>query len=362
VCQQVLAGRGFSTEDVAVMSMRGIGDRGLLPMAHRRILDELARVPGVEVAAISSMAPAGYAGHSARYEIVGRAVEPSELARQTAWYDIASPGFFDVLRIPLLAGRVFSSRDTAGSEPVAVINRELAERFWPGESPLGRHIRAGQGDRLATMTIVGVVGNVTPLFQTRQVRHVPQIWAPYLQQTERSVTLWIRSSPGVPLPAAAVKKAVWSVQPDQALFNVSTMHAVLWNATSTHRIVAGLIGSFAALAAAMSLAGVYALITFLISRRTREIAIRRAIGASRLAILRLPGQTTRRSIAGLGLGTPGAYFATRAAEATLPGLLPLDTVSVALIGAAYLATVLLAVGLATVKAIYVDPALALRAE
>jgi ABC-type antimicrobial peptide transport system permease subunit len=177
------------------------------------------------------------------------------------------------------------------------------------------------------------------------------------------VTLWIRTSAGAPVPTSAIKKAVWSVEPDQALFNVSTMDAVLWNTTSTHRIVAGLIGSFAALAARMSLAGIYALITFLISRRVREIAIRRAIGASGSDILWLLGnQTFRWSLAGLAAGVGGAYLATRAAEATLPGLLPLDTASVTLIGGSYLAILLLAVGLATVKALYVDPALALRAE
>jgi putative ABC transport system permease protein len=351
--------RGFSTDDVSVMSMRGIGERSLLPLTHRRILEQVAGVPGVEHVAISSMQPAGYEGHSAQFAVVAASAQAAG-ARQTAWYDIASPDFFDVLRIPLVAGRVFTASDTVGAEPVAIINREIAERFWPEGSPLGHRIVAGQGDRLATMTIVGVVGNVTPLFQRRPV---PQIWAPYLQQTERSVTLWIRMARDVSLPTMAIKKAVWSIQPDQALFNVSSLDQVVWDSTSTHRIVTGLIGSFAVLAMVMSLAGIYALIVFLTSRRLKEIAIRRAIGASQSDILWLLGrQTLRSSIAGLALGAGGAYLATRAAQATIPGLLPLDTPTVALIGAVYLVVVCVAMGLATIKALHVDPASALRAE
>jgi putative ABC transport system permease protein len=259
-----------------------------------------------------------------------------------------------------LAGRSFTDRDIAGAEPVAIINREMAEREWPGESPLGRQIRAGQGDRTATMTIVGVVGNITPLFEARDV---PQIYASYAQQTERDVTLWIRLTPGAALPASAIKEAIWSVQPDQAVLNLSRLDDALSVATDTHRITAWLIGSFAALAAAMSLAGIYALIVFLTSRRLKEIAIRRAVGAGHADILWLfGGQTFRWAMAGLAVGTGGAYLATRAGQATLPGLLPLDTTTLALIGGFYAAIVSIAMGLATIRALRVDPAAALRAE
>jgi putative ABC transport system permease protein len=118
-----------------------------------------------------------------------------------------------MLGIPLEAGRLFTEDDGAGRPPVAIVNREMARRFWADGNPLGRQIRAVEGPRAATMTIVVIVANVRPPFQ---VGDVPQIDVSYRQQSEANIVLMVRTAPATPAPVAAIKQAIWSVEARQA--------------------------------------------------------------------------------------------------------------------------------------------------
>jgi ABC-type antimicrobial peptide transport system permease subunit len=295
-----------------------------------------------------------------RVTIGGDTADAAALARQQSSYQIVSPGYFAAVGIPLEGGRVFTDDDASGRPPVALVNREFAQRFWPDGSAIGRQIRSGDGPRAATMTIVGIVGNVRPPFQTTDV---PQLYVSYRQQSEPNAVLVVRTAPGRVLPLAEIKEAIWLVEPRQAVFAVSTLEEQLANSTANQRAIATLLGGFAALALIMSVCGIYTIISYLVSRRVKEIAVRRAIGATSGDVLRsLAGPTLGWTIAGLAAGAAAAVDCSRALRAAVTGLVPLDATLVLAVPAAYLLVVGVAIAIAARDALRIEPAAALRAE
>jgi putative ABC transport system permease protein len=349
---------GFSTEGVTILRMRGIGGGAAMTDIYARYLQQIASVPGLDAAGMTSSVLPGRPGLG--FSIVGEAADTSLRSRQQSSYQIVSAGYFAALGIPLEAGRLFTDEDAAGRPPVAIINREMAQQFWPGADPIGRQIRAGEGPRDATMTIVGIVGNVRPPFQAGDV---PQLYVSYRQQSEANIALVVRTPAQSAVPVAAIKQAIWSVDPRQAVFGVDTLEQQLSRATSGPRAIAVLIGGFAALALAMSISGIYTVITYLVSRRFKEIAVRRAIGAtSRDVVWSLAGPTLRWTIAGLAAGSAGAVAGTRVLRAAVTGVMPLDTTLTAMVTGTYLIVVCLAIVAAARGALRIDPAAALRAD
>lgn len=349
--------RGYNADNVTVMRIRGFA-AGRLGPTYQRYLEEVARVPAVVAATITSAPLPGFPENP--FTIVGQAADAAALSRQSASYQVVSGGYFSVLRIPLRQGRTFAADDIAGRPPVAIVNEEMARRFFPGQSPLGQQVRSGPGPRAATMTIVGVVGNVRPMFQQGDV---PQIYVPVLQQEEPSVALMVRSEPGRAVPVQAVKRAVWSVVPQQAVFGVVPMDDLVADRMADHRVVAMLLGSFAFLALVMSVTGIYTVVSYLMSRRTKEIALRRAIGARGVDVLTLlAGSAFRWTIAGILAGVGGAVAAGQALRSAIAGIVTLDAWTVVLVSTLYLLVVALAMSAPALRALRIDPATALRAE
>ena len=295
------------------------------------------------------------------FSIPGLPADEATRSRQSASYQIVSPDYFSVLRIPVLAGRTFAPADTAQAAPVAIVNDALVRQYLPSLSPIGLEIRAGAGPRDATMTIVGVVGNVRSV---AQVDDVPQIYVSYLQQDEPNMYVLVRSADGaVPVPIDAVKRAIWSVEPRQAVFSIQALDELLSRSLQTGRVVTLLIGSLAALAAAMSMAGVFAVVSYLLACRRQEIALRRAIGAGSMDVVwLLSAQTCRWTLAGLTVGIAGAVLAGRALGAIVPNLVELDVASVATTTGGYLVVIAAAMVVPAIRAVGIDPAAALRAE
>jgi putative ABC transport system permease protein len=349
---------GFSPEAVTVMRIRGMAAGSGPGEGYRRYLERIAAVPGIEAAAITSGVLPGRP--ATPFTIVGRAADGATLARQSASYQIVSPSYFSVLRIPLRDGRTFSDDDVATRPPVAIINESLARQYWPGESPLGRQIHSGLGPREATMTIVGVVGNVRPLLQSGDA---PQIYVSYLQQSEANVALLLRSRPGPAVPVESVKAAIWSVEPRQAVFDIRSLDDILWRSMQGQRVIAALIGAFAVLAFVMSVGGIFTVVSYLTSRRVKEIALRRAIGASNSDVMwLLAAQTFRWAVAGMAVGVAGAFLAQGALRAAVAGVVQLEPSFVAGVAGAYLLIVAAAMTAPGLRALRVDPAAALRAE
>jgi predicted permease len=350
---------GYSTSDVTVMRMRGMsGPEQRLGPVYRQYLERIVALPGVAAAGIASAPLAGPAGEP--FSIIRDAAAPGVAPGQAADYQMVSGGYFATLRIPLLEGRTFTDADDRTRPPVAIVNEALVRRFFPGRSAVGQQIRMGPGPRLATMTIVGVVGNVR---QVMQPGDEPQVYASILQQDEPSVALLVRADAGQPLSEAAVKQAVWSVVPQQALFDIRTMDEIVAERTRDQRIVAVLLTVFAVLALVMSAGGVYTLINYLTSRRVKELALRRAIGARTADVLMLlAGATLRWTLGGMAAGVLAAIVSGSALRTALAGVATLDVTTVLLAGALYLLVVGGAMCVPALRALRLDPVTALRAE
>ena len=184
----------------------------------------------------------------------------------------------------------------------------------------------------------------------------------YLQQPEPNMLVLVRPR-DVPLPVDAVKRAIWSVEPRQAVFGIRELEELLSQSIQGGRIVALLIGSVATLALAMSLAGVFAVVSYLTSRRHKEVALRRAMGAQTGDVLwLLSSQTFRWTLVGLAVGIGGAVLASQALGAVVAGLAALDVTVIAVTGAGYLAVAGVAMLVPAVRAARIDPASALRSE
>jgi predicted permease len=350
---------GFSVEGVTVLRMRGMSAGGpTTGDLYHRYLEQIAGVAGVEAAGVTSSVLPGRPATA--FTIVGDASDPGAATRQQASYQIVSAGYFRALGIPLEAGRLFTDDDGAGRPPVAIVNREMARRFWADGNPIGRQIRGGEGPRAATMTIVGIVGNVRPPFQ---VGDVPQIYVSYRQQSEANIVLMVRTPPATPAPIAAIKRAIWAVEARQAVFDVAPLEEQLAQATTNQRAMATLIGGFAALALMLSISGVYTVITYLVSRRFKEIAVRRAIGATGSDVIwSLAKPTLLWTLAGLMVGAAGASAGSRALGAAISGVVPLNLSLTASVAAAYLLVVSVAIAAASRAALRIDPVVALRTE
>jgi putative ABC transport system permease protein len=349
---------GFSADAVTVMRMRGMVAGPALGRTYAQFLERIALTPGVATAAVTNSPLPGRPGTP--FSIIGRSEEASARARQVASYQIVSPGYFSVLGIPVREGRTFSPSDTAEAAPVAIVNEEMARQYWPGASPIGRQIRAGVGPREAMMTIVGIVGNVKTMMQRDDV---PQIYVSYLQQSEPNAILLVGSAAMGPPPIDAVKRAIWSIEPRQAVFGIRPLDELLLQSVQGQRFVSVLIASFAALALAMSMAGVFSVVSYLTSRRHKEIAVRRAVGAGNADVLwLLSGQTFRWTLAGLIVGVGGGVLASRALRAAVTGLSDLDMTTIAIPVAGYLIVAAVAMVVPALRALRIDPASALRSE
>jgi ABC-type antimicrobial peptide transport system permease subunit len=192
---------------------------------------------------------------------------------------------------------------------------------------------------------------------------VPQIYVSYRQQGEPNVALMLRTRADTAVPISGVKDAIWSIEPRQAVFSIRTLREILSQSLQGQRIIAALIGAFALLAFVMSVAGIFTVVSYLTSRRVKEVALRRAVGASDSDVLRLlAAQTFRWVIAGMLVGGAGAVLAERALRAAVAGVVQLDASIMTVVGGTYLLIVAVAMMLPARRALRVDPATTLRAE
>jgi hypothetical protein len=333
-----------------------MGDRALA--ARPRLLDQVAALPGVDAVSLADWPIP--VGTNTDFAIEGESNDAATLSRQLASYRMVSPEYFSMLRIPLREGRAFTNEDIAGRTAVGIINEDMARRFWPGQSPLGRRVRSGSGPRSAVLTIVGVAGDVRPVDRTATI---PQIYVPNYQQTEPNQTLLVRGAALSAISPEAVKKAIRSVVPEQPVFNIRPLTEMVAQSLADQTAIAFMLGSFAFLALFMSVTGVFTVVTYLTSRRTKEIAIRLAIGARSRTVLRLlAGQTLFWTVIGLVFGLAGAVGASTVLRATLRGLIRLDPLTLGFVAGLYFVVVSSAICLPAVRALRVDPGRILRVD
>jgi predicted permease len=355
---------GFDADDVTVLRMRIAARVDHTGTAYQQYLQALASVPGIAHAAIADAPLSDFAG--TEFSIAGRPDDAATLSLQRAGWRIISPDYFKVLSIPLRAGRTFTDADRLQTLPVAIINEVMARQYWPDQNPIGQQIKSGTGPRERVTTIVGVVGDVRPL---HRLKVPPQIYVSYLQQSEPNATLLIKSANGQAVPVEAVKQAIRTVEPQQPLFNVQPLNEVLARSFKTPRLMTNLLASFALLAVTLTMLGVYTVVSYLTARRTKEVALRRAVGATSQDVLHLLSVPTLRwTAAGIAVGfLAGAWLSpilsASAAAFDLPrDSLHLDPYLLALATTGYLIVVAAAILAPAARALRVQPGVILRAE
>jgi len=357
---------GYEPEGVTMLRLRAAGrsDPRGTGAGYQQYLQVLSSVPGVSLASIGDGPLQGFAG--TEFSIVGRANDTATLSLQRSGWLIVSPDYFKLLGIPLRAGRTFTDSDGMDAAQVIVINDVMARRYWPDQNPIGQQIRSGTGPRLRTATIIGVVGDVRP---THRLEVPPQIYTSYLQQSEPNATLLVKTAAGQEPPIDAIKHAIRTVVPEQAIFDIRPLSAVIAQSTNTPRLMTRLLGSFAILAIALAMLGVYTVVSYVTARRTKEVALRRAIGATPNDVLRLLGVPTLRWTAvGIAIGVLAAAWLMRLVPSVANSFglpqesLRLDPPTIVAAMIVYAVIVGLAVLAPAARALRVQPGIILRAE
>ena len=334
------------------------------PAFIARVLDAIQRVPGVIAATVDGGAPVSGSARSTLF-IAGRpAPRPQDAPPVLRHY--VGPDHFRVLGVPVLRGRTFDAGDVAGRPRVAIISESAARRFWPDEDPIGQRVWFGGGssfsDSDSSAAIVGIVGDVVhePLDAGRNRN---DFYTPYAQFTYASRQVMVRMA-GDPMSALSeIRAAVRSVDPDLPLVEVRSLNELIGGSWSRQRFDALLLMSFALIALLLATTGIYAVVSYAVSQRTRELGIRSALGAQRSAIMRLViTEGMAFPLVGLTAGVVGAVALTHFLRAALYEVTPTDpVVFAATAGLLALAALLACVGPAR-RAIRQDPLIALRAE
>jgi putative ABC transport system permease protein len=331
---------------------------------YQRVLERVRALPGVESAGYTNSAPLIVKGGRSVTFVEGRPrPAPGEMGRTTANNRSVSPGYLEMLGVPLVSGRFIDARDTRSAPGAAVINQTMARIHWPDENPLGSRFRFGMGGD-ALFTVVGVVADIRQ--SGLDVPASPEVYVP-LDQAVFSF-LWpnnlVVRSDGDPLAlAAAVRAAIWEVDPSQPVSNVSAMSDVLDSELSNRNTQLTLIGAFAVLALVLAAVGLYGVLSYTVSQSTNEIGLRMALGAAAHTVV---GSVLRSSLVaallGIGIGLVAAYALTRTIASFLYEVSPTDPATAAAVAGVLLVVAALAAFVPARRAASVNPMTALRAE
>jgi putative ABC transport system permease protein len=336
------------------------------PALLDRVLQEIERVPGIEAVTVDGCAPLSTQCANASLHIVGRLWRPGSDAPTVLRHYVA-PNHFQALRIPILRGRALAATDRAGSRHVVVINETAANRFWPNEDPIGKRVwfegAAAFGSPEANAEIVGIVGDVA--YQPLNENAIqPDFFTAYAQFTYPNRMVLVRAAAGEPLALVPqLAQAVRRADPDLALFDVQTMEARAQLSWSKHSFQTTLFVIIAVIALSLAAAGVFAVTSFFVTSRSREISVRMALGADTSRIVRaIMGPTMRFALPGAAAGVLGALLLGRTMRAALYETSPIDIGVLAGAVSVLIAAVIAATYLPLRRALALNPVDVLRSE
>ena len=331
---------------------------------YQRVLERVRVLPGVESTGYTNAVPLVVKGGRSVTFVEGRPrPAPGEMGRTTANNRGVSPGYLEMLGVPLVSGRFIDTRDMRTAPGVAVINQTMARIHWPDEDPLGQRFRFGMGGD-ALFTVVGVVGDVRQ--SGLDVPAAPEVYVPLDQAV--FPFLWpnnlVVRTDGDPLAlAAAVRAAVWQVDPNQPVSNVRAMTEVLDAELANRNTQLTLIGVFAVLALVLAAVGLYGTLSYTVSQSTSEIGLRMALGAEeRTVVGSVLGSALATALLGIGIGLVAAYALTRTIASFLYDVSPTDPATAAAVAGVLLVVAAVAAFVPARRAACVDPMTALRAE
>ncbi|MBA3892155.1 MAG: ABC transporter permease [Gemmatimonadales bacterium] len=329
-------------------------------------LAAIERVPGVTGVGATTVMPFGGSWSTGSFDIEG--YQPPE-NQPGPWGDIriVSPRFFETLRIPLLRGRYLSDEDRDGSRLVAVIDQEFVRRYWPKDDPIGKRFTFGPPDGVTDTTqnewieIVGVVGHTAHEGLDADPRI--QLYLPYRQVTQPFMALAVRTTGSPDRYVNLVRDAIRSVDADQPISGVSNMDEMLSRAVGQRRLSMVLLSIFSGIALVLASIGIYGVMSYSVTQRSRELGVRIALGADRGDVLRLVlRQGMGLALLGIGIGLAAALALTRLIESQLYGVAATDPLTFLLVAGVLAATALLANLIPALRAMRMDPAAVLREE
>jgi putative ABC transport system permease protein len=337
-------------------------DRARRSSFYTELVRRIEALPGVKSAAVTTNLPLYRQGNSTGISIEGRP-DPAPGQEQIIVTRVISPHYFSTMGIQLLQGREMSEQDREDTTPVVVISEAMARKYWPGEDPVGKRIKTGpSASNIPWMTIAGVVKDVRQFELNADPK--PQMYLSYMQAGFFAPRDLVISTNVEPMSlASSVRRAVWEIDKEQPVSNIRTMEEILSESIGRQRFSMLLLGIFASVALLLAAVGLYGIMSYSVTQRTREFGIRMALGARRIDVLKMVvGQGLKLVLIGVVIGLVAAFVLTRVMSSLLFGVSATDpatfiAISLVLIGVAVLASYVPAY-----RATRVDPMIALRYE
>ena len=351
--------RGFVSENLLTMNLSLPESRYSSERArafYSELYERLAALPGVQAVAAAGQVPLLSGSSSGTIQVENAAgIAETNVHRSTV-----TPSYFQVMGVPVLAGRAFTAGDREGSALVAAISQSMAQRYWPGENPIGHRIKLGSADSdRPWRTIVGVVGDVR--HQRPHIDPQPWLYLPVQQRGRRSLAIVLKTSTDPSALARLARTTVWAIDPDLPVVRTATLDELIKRSVATPRFRTTLLGLMAGLAILLAVVGVYGVIAHAVALRTQEIGVRMALGARPVDVV---SDVLRRgamlAVIGLGLGLATSAVTLRVLDAFLFEVSSSDPTIAALAAATLAAATLLASYVPARRASRMNPVAALR--
>ena len=352
---------GFKAENVLVGFLNPPRTAYQTPEQRRvfydQVMEKVSALPGVQKGALSSILPLGGGDSDTSFLIEGRPPAQKQSESLVTWYREVSAGYFDVMGIRLIAGRLFAERESA---PSVVINETFVRKYFPGEPPLGKQLRFSPA--LPVFTIVGVVADVKMGGALEPESRV-ETYVPYWHLTEGGMAVVIKSAVDPGQLVQPLRRAVSAVDRNVPVSNVEPLADIVRDSIDQPRFVMSLAGAFALLALALAAIGIYGVMAYTVSQRTTEFGVRMALGAERTEVFRLVlVDALKLTGAGVVAGLAGSLLISRSLESLQYGIKAADPLTLAATSAALVLVAVTASVIPARRATRVDPIEALRAE
>lgn len=329
---------------------------------YQQLVARVSALPGVQSASAGWPLPMGHSNISVSFGIEGRPMAQGDEPNESL--GVAMPGYFETLRVPLLAGRYFGEQDGTKGPPTVIINRAFANKYFPHENPIGKHLRPGLGDEVfdhPLREIVGVVGDMRRKGLTADAD--PQYYVPYAQAVITNPFLVVRTSGDPAAMEGEIRDAVRAMDKTVPVYQVSTLEDYVSKSAAQPRFQTFLLTGFAGIALILAAIGLYGLLSYMVAQRTLEIGLRMALGAQRSDVLRM---IVRRgftlALVGVVAGIAIAAAATRLLSGMLYGIRATDPLTFAATAGLFLLVSIAASGVPAYRAARMDPMKSLREQ
>ena len=355
---------GFEPAGLLTMSLslprQKYNDSSKANLFFDQLFDRIKTVPGVEGVGGTDPLPLSNSNATTSFVVEGGPILPLSERPEVGERSV-TPGYFETMRVPVLKGRSFTDRDRENAPRVVVVNEALARRYWPDEEVLGKRLGFNESEKQDWYEIIGIVGNVK--HDRLDSKPKPELFFAYRQYPRNFMTLVVRASSEPANLSAAVRDQVLALDKDQPVFDIKTMGERMSRSVAASRFVMTVLAAFSALALVLAAVGVYGVMSYAVSQRTREIGIRMALGAEARDVMKMVvGQGLALTLAGVAAGVAGAVVLTRLMGSLLFEVSATDWLTFILVALLLTGVALVACFVPARRASRVDPMVALRHE